>query len=498
MDRPEIFWELTRSICPVCARVIDAQILFRDNRVVMRKRCPEHGWFEALVFSDAALYVTSARYNKPGTLPLEFATEVAEGCPHDCGLCPEHKQHACLGLIEVNTACNLACPLCFADADQPGAVHTPHSYELTYEQVDYMLDRFVAAEGNPEVVQFSGGEPTIHPRILDFVQLAQSKHIKYVMLNTNGIRIARDDRFLARLAELKPWIYLQFDGFDEWTDEVIRGKRGLVKDKLRALDRLAEAGLHAVLVMALERGVNEHKVGQVIRFGLDHPAVFGVTIQPAFHSGRFGPFDPMQRMTIPDVLGLIEAQAGEHFVQSDFVPIPCCFPTCNFVTYAYVDHGHVTPLPRLLNVDDYLDYLANRTLPDLSAEVQRALEGLWSSSAVPGTERAAWQFNCAACNLGLGLPADLSALAERVFMIVIKDFLDRWTFNVKTLMKCCVEVLVPDGRMIPFCVYNNVGYREQIRTALAAHPGAVGPGSLGPISPNGHGKGMSTLEGISR
>ncbi|HEX9803653.1 MAG TPA: radical SAM protein, partial [Gammaproteobacteria bacterium] len=140
-------------------------------------------------------------------------------------------------------------------------------------------------------------------------------------------------------------------------------------------------------------------------------------------------------------------------------------------------------LPRVLNVDDYLDYLANRTLPDLSAEVQRALEALWSSSAVPGTERAAGHFSCAACNLGMGLPSDLNALADRVFTVVIKDFLDRWTFNVKTLMKCCVEVLVPDGRMIPFCAYNTVGYREQIRAALAAHPGAVGPGSLGPVRP---------------
>jgi len=481
VDRSEIFWELTRSICPICTRVIDAQVLFRDNRVILRKRCPEHGWFEALAFSDAALYVSSARHNKPGTLPLEFATQVAEGCPHDCGLCPEHKQHACLGLIEVNSACNLACPLCFADADRPGAGPTPRSYELTYEQVDYMLDRFVAAEGNPEVVQFSGGEPTIHPRILDFIELAQSKRIRYVMLNTNGVRMARDERFFARLAELQPYIYLQFDGFEERTNDLIRGKKNLLRDKLRALDRMAEAGMRGVLVMALERGVNEHEVGDVIRFAVEHPAVFGVTIQPAFHAGRFMPFDPMQRITIPDVLGLIEAQAGEHFVRSDFVPVPCCFPTCNFVTYAYVDHGHVTPLPRLLNVDDYLDYLANRTLPELSMEVQRALEALWSSSAVPGTERAAWHFDCAACDLGMGLPADLNALADRVFTVVVKDFLDRWTFNVKTLMKCCVEVLVPDGRMIPFCAYNNVGYRELIRAALAAHPGAVGPGSLGPV-----------------
>src|SRR6266851_2093548 len=159
-ERPEIFWEFTRSICPECKRVIDAHILLRDNKVFMRKRCPQHGQFEALVFGDAELYTQVARYNKPGTLPLEFATEIRDGCPHDCGLCPDHQQHACLALIEVNNACNLDCPLCFANA----GTHLAHTgFELTMEQVNFMLDRFIAFEGNPEVVQFSGGEPSLHP-----------------------------------------------------------------------------------------------------------------------------------------------------------------------------------------------------------------------------------------------------------------------------------------------------------------------------------------------
>ena len=154
-DADYIFHELTRSICPECKAVIDAQVIIRDNKVYMRKRCPEHGWFEGIISSDAEMYVGSVRFNKPGTIPLDFSTEVENGCPLDCGLCPEHKQHICLALIEVNTACNLDCPVCFADA---GA-----GYNLTLEQVESMLDRFVEIEGDPEVVQFSGGEPTIHP-----------------------------------------------------------------------------------------------------------------------------------------------------------------------------------------------------------------------------------------------------------------------------------------------------------------------------------------------
>ena len=183
-DADYIFYELTRSVCPSCLTTIDPQILIKDGRVIMRKRCPEHGWFEALISSDAEIYLNSLRYNKPGTMPLDFSTEVVDGCPRDCGLCPEHKQHTCLALIEVNTYCNLDCPICFADA-QPG-------FSLSTAQVERMLDRFIELEGDPEVVQFSGGEPTIHPEILPMVRMASDKGNKVVMLNTNGTRIYRD------------------------------------------------------------------------------------------------------------------------------------------------------------------------------------------------------------------------------------------------------------------------------------------------------------------
>ncbi len=455
-DADSIFYELTRSICPTCRIVIDAQILLRDGKVYMRKRCPDHGWFEGLIYSDAMLYVNSLRYNKPGTIPLAFSTDVNAGCPYDCGLCPEHKQHACLGVIEVNTGCNLACPVCFADAGE--------GYSLTVDDVERMLDRFVECEGEGEVIQFSGGEPTLHPGIVAMLRAATRRPIKHVMLNTNGIRIARDDRFLSALGEIAPTIYLQFDGLTAETHVRLRGQ-DLTREKHQALDRLAQAGMKAILVAAIERGVNEHEVGPLVRFALSHPAVRGVTFQPVFHVARHLPFDPMERMTIPDVIQAIEAQTQGLFVQQDFVPVPCCFPTCSSVTYAYVEGDRVTPLPRVLNVHAYLDYITNRTVPDLSAEVRQALEGLWSASAVPGTERAADQFACVGCDLDLGLGKDL---ADRIFMITVKDFMDAYTFNVKNLMKCCVVELVPDGRMIPFCAYNTVGYREQVRAQLAA------------------------------
>ncbi len=459
-DADYVFYELTRSICPECRRVIDAQIVLRDNKVFMRKRCPQCGPFEALVYADAEAYTTLSRYNKPGTIPLERGTDIQHGCPHDCGLCPDHQQHTCLGIIEVNSVCNMNCPLCFSEA-RPG-------FSLTIEEVEQMLDDFVRTEGAPEVVQFSGGEPTIHPQIIDFVRAAKSRGIPFVMINTNGKRIARDDRFLEQLNEVRPSLYFQFDGFDSETYRVLRGEPDILEEKIRALDRLAAIGLHVTLVPAVERGVNEHEIGKIIEFAIKHPAVGGINFQPVFHAGRHIKHDPMTRMTIPDVLRLIEAQTSGTFMVSDFVPVPCCFPTCNSVTYAFIDGQKITPLPRIVNVHDYLDYITNRVMPDFNLEIKGALEGLWSSSSVAASPKSVGQMalSCQAC----GLPESLTVedISGHMLMIMLQDFMDPWTFNQKNLMKCCKEFLLPGGKQIPFCAYNTIGYREQARAQLEA------------------------------
>jgi uncharacterized radical SAM superfamily Fe-S cluster-containing enzyme len=462
IDRDEVFIEYTKSICPVCKIVVDGQVNVRDDKVFLRKRCPQHGSFEALLYSDAQLYFDSLRFNKPGTIPLETQTEVKDGCPLDCGLCPEHKQHACLGIIEVNTGCNLDCPVCFADSG-----HAPDGFSLTLEQVESALDAFLRAEGDPEVVMFSGGEPTIHPQIVEFLRLATDQGIGLVTLNTNGIRLAHDRSFVAALSaiEPKPRIYLQFDGLEERTHRAIRG-RDLRAAKQQALDHCAEFGLVAILVAAIERGVNEHEIGGIVRFGMAHSAVKGVAFQPVTHSGRHVTFDPTKRVTNADVIHALADQLPQWFRVSDFVPVPCCFPTCRSITYALVDGDTVVPVTRLLDVEDYLDYLSNRVLPDPS--IRQALEKLWSASAFagsPATDAHLDQLGCVAC--GLESPAVLDSLAEKVFMLVIQDFQDPYTLNVKQLMKCCVQELTPDGRIIPFCAYNSVGYREQVREQLS-------------------------------
>ncbi len=279
-----------------------------------------------------------------------------------------------------------------------------------------MLDVFVAAEGEAEVVMFSGGEPTIHKDILAMIDLAQGKAIRNVNLNTNGIRLATDKRFVAALGERNGRggkavnIYLQFDGFAERTHLAIRGK-DLRERKRAALDNCAEVGLTVTLVAAVEQDLNSDELGAIIQYGIAHPAVRSVAFQPVTHSGRHVEFDPMTRLTNSDIIHGIADQLPEWFRPSDFVPVPCCFPTCRSITYLIVDSDPATgettvvPIPRLIQIEDYLDYVSNRVIPEDG--VRAALEKLWSASAFMGTKTTAEQLTltaaqleCAACGLG--------------------------------------------------------------------------------------------------
>jgi uncharacterized radical SAM superfamily Fe-S cluster-containing enzyme len=436
-------------------------VLLRDEgrrrALYLRKICPEHGASEALVSSDAEWNLAAGKYNKPGALPYAFAGEVERGCPHDCGLCPEHQQHTCMGIIEITNRCNLGCSTCFADAGQ--------GYDLTLEQVETILDRFVETERQPEVIQISGGEPTLHPRVLEIIAAAQAHKIRHVMLNTNGLRIAEDRDFVQRLAEVNPTIYLQFDGLTAPTHQALR-RRDLRAVKQRALDNLAAVDMSVVLVATIARGVNEHEIGDIVRFGLEHPAARGISYQPVTFTGRYLEQDPLNRVTITEVLHALEKQTDGLFRVDDFIPVPCPHPDCSACTYAVIDGERVVPIPRIVNVADYVDFVTNRTLPDIEGELQKALEGLWSMAAMMGTETTTGNLTCAACGIDFPLPNDPNFAKQHFFMVQVHGFMDAHTFDLKRLMKCCIHELLPDGRAIPFCAYNNLEYREKVKKEL--------------------------------
>src|SRR5882724_2702623 len=235
-DRPYQFYELTNSLCATCLRKVEAKVVIQDENVYLHKWCPEHRFEKVLISTDIDYYKLSRQTLKPGQMPRRFNTPIQYGCPYDCGLCPDHEQHSCLTLIEVTDQCNLSCPICYSESS-PQRVGTHRSLE----QIEFMMDCVVRNEAEPDVVQISGGEPTIHPQFFEILDAAKRRPIKHLMLNTNGVRIAQDADFAKRLADYAPGfeIYLQFDSLRA---DPIRALRGadLLDVRRRALDRLNE------------------------------------------------------------------------------------------------------------------------------------------------------------------------------------------------------------------------------------------------------------------
>src|SRR5436190_24068403 len=277
--RDYAFLGTTQSLCPDCLSVVPAKIISRRGRVYFRKTCQEHGEREDFVCSDVRWY-DRMEFALPARMPVVTGVEPDKGCPLDCGLCTEHEQHTCVGVLEITSSCNLTCPMCYAGSS-PGGKH------LSLADCKRQIDRLVEVEGRAEVCQLSGGEPTIHPQLKQVLEYALSREIDYVMINTNGIRFAKDPALVDLVARHKDRmeIYFQFDGLH---DEVYQSLRGepLLETKLAALDALQAAGIHVTLVATLPGGVNDEQMGPLVEFGLSRPNITGIIFQPATYSGR--------------------------------------------------------------------------------------------------------------------------------------------------------------------------------------------------------------------
>ena len=489
--RAHTFLGMTQSLCPECLALVPAKIIVRNGgRVYFRKTCPTHGVREDFVCSDVTQY-DRMEFSVPGRLPQEFGVEPSRGCPYDCGLCTEHEQHTCIGLVELTSACNLKCPMCYASSG-PGGKH------LTFDEACRAIDRLVRVEGRAEVLQLSGGEPTIHPEFPRILDYACAQAIDIVMINTNGLRLAHDAQLVSHIERQRHRleVYLQFDGFSDRTSQLLRGE-SLLETKLRAVEILGEHKINTILVTTLQPGVNDHEIGDIVKFGLERRWITGISFQPATYSGRHVlPADLERRITFPDVVKAIAVQTGGIFEASDFMPLPCAHPNCHSLTYAYRQNGVVVPLTRFINARENMDLLSNGitfTRPRARQLIQRYLDKLGCCGGNCDTNAPA-NVPLSRAGESLGLPViteselqpaavhDRSdavrsstietvaneffaqALAEKlspadVFRITITSFLDAYNFDVRRLMKCCVHHVLPSGHVIPFCAYN-VLYRE--------------------------------------
>ncbi|MCA9267628.1 MAG: radical SAM protein, partial [Planctomycetales bacterium] len=478
----------TQSLWPDTLELVPAKIIEKRGRVYFRKRHPDGRTRDDFVCSDVGMY-DQMQYSVPAKIPAEFGIEPDKGCPYDCGLCTEHEQHTCIGLVEITSSCNLSCPMCYAQSG-PGGKH------LSFEECKRSIDRLVEAEGEPEVIQLSGGEPTIHPQFAEIYAYAISQPFDYVMINTNGIRFAHDAAMVEMVAAHRDRteIYLQFDGFKDSVSLALRGE-SVVETKLKAIERLGNAGLHITLVVTLQPGVNDDEMGAIVKFGLERPHITGISFQPATYSGRHVlPADLERRVTFPDVIRGVAEQTDGLFSTADFLPLPCAHPNCHQLAYAFRTQQGAIPLTRFFDAANNLDLLANGisfTRPAVANLIQQYLgrQGCCAGGDCGGLTQLEPPTGAASANGGYGAARSngstallelleggdphVAKLAEEfftravaqdlgvpdVFRITITNFLDAYNFDVRRLMRCCTHHVLPSGHIIPFCVYN-VLYRD--------------------------------------
>jgi uncharacterized radical SAM superfamily Fe-S cluster-containing enzyme len=449
--RPYLFYDSAVSICSTCLARIEAKILLKDDKVFLEKWCPEHGRERVLIADDAAYYRKAREvFIKAPEMPRRFNTEQRWGCPYDCGLCPEHMQHSCLSLVEITDHCNLRCPICYADSGP----HRPGYRDLA--TVERMLDAVVANEGEPDVVQISGGEPTLHPDFFAILDAAKQRPIRHLMVNTNGLRIAREADFAARLKQYEPGfeLYLQFDSLRDEVHQELRGAK-LSEVRRRALERLNEHDISTTLVVTVKKGLNDGELGEIIEFALQQPCVRGVTFQPIQAAGRLENYDPARdRLTLTEVRRRILEQT-RVFEPDDLIPVPCN-PDCLAMAYALKLGGATVPLTRFVSPETLIAKGRNTIVVERDEALRAHVFELFATNHSPESQACSLS-DLLCCLPQVQAPQDWGY--RNVFRVLIMQFIDAHSFDLRAVKKSCVHIAQPDGRLIPFDTFN-LFYRD--------------------------------------
>jgi 7,8-dihydro-6-hydroxymethylpterin dimethyltransferase len=477
-DRDAAFFAYTRSLCPTCKKVIDAHIVLKGGQVFMQKKCPQHGYAEVLVSSDADYYVRSLSYTKPGTLPYRFSTKVEHGCPLDCGLCEDHLQHTCSPILEINDVCDLTCPVCI--------VRNQQRWEMSMEQFTTAVDALIDAEGELPILLLSGGEPTLHPRFFDFCDYVlrgpHAGRIQRLLVSTHGRKLATSRRFAEKFKASGAYASLQFDTLRPGVYPRLRGVE-LIDLKMQAIEAIRDLDIPTVLVPTISKGDNSDELGALIDFGVGLDQVSSIVLQPMAHTGDGGDgyhaHPAGHRLTMPEVHALIEAQSS-WLRREHFHPVPCSHPSCYTATYLFrMDDGRHVPLPEFVDIRQYLDAMTNRAVIATDDQLERmvldAITGLWSATKVGEDSDVILDslkgflkdtFNSRNPLSAAEIERRTEARAKAVF---IHAFMDPWDLDVARLKKCCTHYVMPDGTLMPGCSYNNI-YRHQDRRFFPAAP----------------------------
>jgi uncharacterized radical SAM superfamily Fe-S cluster-containing enzyme len=457
----------TTTLCPTCEQLLPGQVSWLGDGVYVTRTCPEHGYFRGLICSDRDWFERLPQFDVTPVKPARYRNPAKDGCPRDCGLCPAHRQMAGTAAIEISNHCNSDCPVCLADNNG--------TFELSPDEVQGMVAKLLDSQEYVDVVALSGGEPTIHPRIFEIIDKLETMNIGRILINTNGWRIAADDRFLDELAKRrKVYVSLHADGS---RCEDIRGVAPAVQEQ--ALERLIARKISVVPLVLAVQGVNDFELGVIATNLLTRsPEVKTIIFSMMTHAGRNGSRfagDPERRLTIPGALDCIEQGSAGRFKKRDFMPLPMPNPLCAAIGYFLVEGDEITPIIPLAGVDKVVAFLGNTHFGNPDAAFERffreTIDDLYANAdRIDGAAE---------------LLAKLRRLLERLFpvgerlsdderrriaeesikAVYLMQFMDSWAFDSVRTSKCSCQHLLPDGVIIPSCGYYSYHRRFDSRFA---------------------------------
>lgn len=454
----------TTSLCRECKNAVAARVVEIAGAVFMHKSCPSHGAQEVQLSDSAEWYERTRAIEPIRTPPRVVKQDIAHGCPFDCGPCASHEQKVRLPVVTITSACNLDCPICYVHNKNDDAFHMRES---DFERV---LEHLVKDHGGElDILNLTGGEPTLHPGLIGFLEKAHAAGVHRITVCSNGIRLVKDEALVARLAALGARIALSFDTFEHDADVMLQGAE-LVDLKLRCLDLLQKYNVDTTLIPVMSRGVNDHEIGRILSLVLERPNIRHAEVHTMTFTGQSGAtFERGTRIGMHEVLGRIEEQMGGLLRKDDFVPSPCAHPLCYSIAYLLVDpSGPPVPFTRFMAREELYAALANR----LYLEPTRALETAFRDAIDrlfgeddPESERILGLLKKLLADMfpaGVTLTrAESLRISERAIKaIYVHSHMDEETFDVERAYLCCDSNVYPDGKTIPVCNYN-VLYREK-------------------------------------
>ena len=521
----------TQSLCPECTQLIEARLFEENGRVMMEKTCPEHGYFKDTVWSDVRLYLKAEKYTfGDGRGLMNPAVENAVTCPTDCGLCSIHTSHTGLVNIDLTNRCNLTCPVCFANANVQG-----YLYEPDFETVVGMLQR--VRDERPvagRIVQFSGGEPTLHPRFFDICAAARDMGFSHVQAATNGILLS-DVEFARKAKEHGlSTLYLQFDGT---CDEIYQRTRGesLYHYKQKVIESARQVGMKIVFVPTIVKGVNDHEIGKILQLAIENVDVItGLVYQPVTFTGRINRNELAEkRFTSTDVAHCLEEQTGILDSYEDWFPLSCvtpfsrlvsamrgdptvhltCHPHCSLGTYLFVDEQtrKAVPVTRFIDIPAMLEDMNKIAAKTEKSRIKffHKLDA-WNTLrkhfkpefAPPGLDFTRFlQTLQGMTDKKLGRDGMDGKFSYRTLLVSNMHFMDSYNYDVERVKRCVIHYSAPDGMIYPFCAYNSGPvFRERVEkqfsVPLDGRLNQLDASTLAKARGNGNGNGNGAKRGL--